>query len=115
VSDQEQKAVCSRFGVAFAPAPIELKVGIARNVRSGLQPLNGLRHLPEGDTTGWYIWAGENLSTADDFFEPLHVAHLNELCPAVVPYLGLPAGYRFLIAEGYEDVWFDKTLLGTDE
>ncbi|WP_459213513.1 immunity protein Imm33 domain-containing protein [Paraburkholderia caribensis] len=28
-----------------------------------------------------------------------------------MPYLGLPPGWRFLIAEGYEDVWEDAKLL----
>ena len=32
---------------------------------------------------------------------------------SVVPYLSLPPGYRFQIADGYEDVWFDLTLLGS--
>jgi hypothetical protein len=87
------------------------KVGIARNVLEGLLPLNGLRHPPEGDSTGWYIWAGEVLSSADDFFAPLHVAHLNERCPEIVRFLGLPPGWRFLIAGSIEDVWFDPALL----
>jgi hypothetical protein len=26
-------------------------------------------------------------------------------------YLGLAPGWRFLIAPGYEDVWFDEILL----
>ena len=30
-------------------------------------PLNALRHSPEGNTCGWYIWGGEELSEAPDF------------------------------------------------
>ena len=74
-------------------------------------PLNGLRHLPEVGTTGWFIWAGESLSSDPEFFQPLHVQHLLDWCPDVIPYLGLPPGWRFLIAPGHEDVWFDQTLL----
>nr|WP_307437022.1 hypothetical protein [Labrys monachus] len=99
------------MGVPFVPVSEWLKVGIASNARTGLQPLNGLRHPPQGDTTGWYIWAGEILSDADDFFQPVHVAHLSEIYPAVLPYLGLPPGWRFLIADGYEDIWFDSKLI----
>lgn len=106
-----QHAVCRKYGASWFGAPEHLKVGIARNVRTGLMPLNGLRHPPEGDTTGWYIWAGEELSDAPDFFEPLHVAHLAEWCPAALKYLGLPPGWRFLTAGAYEDVWADPTLL----
>jgi hypothetical protein len=42
---------------------------------------------------------------------PLHVTHLQEWCPDAVRYLGLPPGWRFLTAKGYEDVWFDPDLL----
>jgi hypothetical protein len=84
---------------------------VAKNVREHLWPINRLRHVSEGDTTGWYIWAGEDLSNSLDFFKPLHVSRLEQWCPAVLKYLGLPPGWRFLIAEDYEDVWYDETLL----
>lgn len=74
-------------------------------------PLNGLRHAADGDTIGWYIWAGEELSQDPDFFEPVHVAHLAELCPAALPFLGLPPGWRFLVAGEHVDVWEDRSLL----
>jgi hypothetical protein len=103
--------VCNQYQVEFVPSPGSLKVGVSLNIRSGTQPINGLRHQPVGDTTGWYIWGGEDLSTAPDFFVPLHVEHLVDWCPQVIRYLGLPPGWRFLVADGYEDVWFDDTLL----
>ncbi|MCP3882616.1 MAG: hypothetical protein GY701_30100 [Sulfitobacter sp.] len=107
----EQRSVCDRIGARPVPAYTDLKVGIARNVRDSVLPLNGLRHQPKGDTTGWYIWAGEKLSDDPDFFVPLHVSHLAEWCPEVEKYLALPPGWRFLIAPGYEDVWEDESLL----
>jgi hypothetical protein len=88
-----------------------MKVGIAMNVLDGLLPINGLRHLPGADTSGWYIWAGAVLSADDDFFVPLHVSHLHDWCSEAVRFLGLPAGWRFLAAPGYKDVWFDPELL----
>jgi hypothetical protein len=109
----DQYAVCERFGVSVVSSPADQKVGIAKSACTLASPLNGLRH-PIGDTTGWYIWAGEVLSSEADFFAPLHVAHLAECCPNVLPYLGLPPGWRFLIAEGYEDVWFDPSLLDVE-
>lgn len=78
---------------------------------NGLMPIHGLRHPPHGDTSGWYIWAGEHLSSDPDFFEPVHVAHLPDLCPVVMQYLGLPPGWRFLLAGDYEDLWVDTQLL----
>lgn len=106
-----QKKVCEKYGTAYQPSPSEMKVGISPNVREGVMPINGLRHLPEGDTTGWYIWAGEELSSDADFFNPLHVEHLSDWCPQVQKYLGLPPGWRFLIVGNYEDVWYDEALL----
>ena len=106
---EEQKKMCEKYHSPFYETPPNLKVGISLNVREGIHPLNGLRHPPEGDTCGWYIWAGEALSDDPDFFVPLHVAHLEEWCPAVIKYLGLAPGWRFLIAPpSYEDVWKDE-------
>jgi hypothetical protein len=109
---RQQHAVCERYGAAFVPSPPHLKVGIARNVRDGILPINGLRHSQDGDTTGWYIWAGESLSDDPEFFVPLHVDHLEEWCPEVLRFLGLPPGWRFLVAGEYEDVWEDPSLVG---
>lgn len=112
---QRRAALAVAHGDAPVPAPGDQKVGIALNARSGLLPINGVRHAPVAGTSGWYIWAGEELSKEDDFFVPLHVCHLDEWCPAVLPYLELPPGWRFLIAPGNEDIWFDPDLdLGPD-
>lgn len=110
----QQRAVCAQYQTDFVVSPETFKVGIALNVLGTQQPINGLRHPPRGDTTGWYIWAGEALSNDPNFFEPLHVAHLEQWCPQVRKYLALPPGWRFLVADGYEDVWFDETLLDVE-
>jgi hypothetical protein len=109
--EELQREICQRFGATYCASPDTSKVGISLNVREGVTPIHGLRHPPEGDTTGWYIWAGEELSERPDFFKPLHVAHLDAWCPQIKKYLGLPPGWRFLIAGDYEDVWFDENLL----
>jgi len=110
IQDQ-QKEVCVKYGANFAASPNNLKLGIATNVRNNIMPINGFRHPPQNDTTGWYIYAGEEFSANPDFFEPLHFEHLDDWCPQIKKYLGLPAGWRFLIADDYEDVWFDLSLL----
>lgn len=109
-----QLAVCRKFNTKYVASPLYLKVGIALNVLDNLLPINGLRHPPEGDSTGWYIWAGEIFDQSPDFFQPLCVKHLPDWCPMVIPYLGLPPAYRFLIAPDYEDVWEDSSLLDID-
>jgi len=112
-SDELQLAVCRRFGVEPTPAPETEKVGIATSVKQGIVPVHAVRIPPEGGTTGWYIWAGE-WSDDPDFYSPLHVAHLPSWCPQIIPYLLLPPGWRVLLAPGYEDVWFDESLLTPD-
>lgn len=107
-----QIRICSKYNTAFVESLPYSKVGISQNVRDGVFPINGLRHQAEGHTCGWYIWAGEVYSDREDFFIPVHVGHLVELCPLVIRYLGLPPSWRFLVGEdGYEDVWQDKSLL----
>jgi hypothetical protein len=106
-----QREICEKYGAEFCPAPSHEKLGIADNVRTGALPINGLRHPPAGDTSGWYVWAGEELSADADFFQPLHIKHLDKWCPRIEKYLGLAPGWRFLVADDYEDVWFDPQLL----
>jgi hypothetical protein len=103
--------VYARLGVEpWSVNPFE-KVGIDLSALEGALPLNGLRHPPRSGTSGWYIWAGDEPSADAHYFAPFHIQHLPAKCPPVLPYLGLPPGWRFLIADGYEDVWFDEALL----
>lgn len=106
-----QRDICQKAGSAYVPAPNDFKVGISSNIRDGALPINGLRYPPSGDTTGWYIYGGQEPSDAPDFFCPLHVEHLDDWCPNIKKFLGLAPGWRFLIAGDYEDLWFDDTLL----
>jgi hypothetical protein len=114
ISD-EQNLLCDRYRVRPFQSLPNQKVGIARNVKTGLKPVNGLRHPPQGDATGWYIWAGEGEPAADDdFFLPVHVEHLASWCSQVLKYLALPPGWRFLFTDDYEDVWFDPKLINIE-
>lgn len=107
---EEQKTVCQRFGVQHAPPAPGSKLGIALHTLAQL-PLNALRHPVSGDTCGWYVWAGEDLSHDAGFFQPLHVEHAIDHCPQLLPYLALPPGWRVQLAPGHEDVWYDAVLL----
>jgi len=107
----QQKEVCKKYGLEWFPSPPDFKIGISKNLKSGIMPINGLRHPVEKGTAGWYIWAGDYLNSKD-FFVPMHIDHLDEYFPMVLKYLGLPPGWRFQIDDkGYEDVWEDKSLL----
>lgn len=105
------KDICDKYDCEYSPLEKDSIIGISKSVTEGVVPIHGLRHPIEGNISGWYIWAGD-YSEDPDFFEPIHTHHLNENCPQIIQYLGLPPGYRFLISDnGYEDVWEDKTLL----
>lgn len=104
-------SVCARYAVPFTePTPAQ-KAGVPADIRETVWPLNGLRHPPQNDTSGWYFWRGRELSQAPDYFQPVHALHLPDMIPEVLPYLGLPPGWRFLIAPDYQDVWYDPSLL----
>ena len=108
----DQLAICQRYGAIFEAAADDMIVGVSRNLGSGTRPLHGLRHSSENGACGWYLWAGE-WSEADDFFEPVCVGHLAEICPDVLQYLGLAPGWRFLLASDCVDAWYDVNLLNT--
>jgi hypothetical protein len=92
----------------FVPDAKE-KLGIALSTL-GEMPINALRYPIENGTCGWYIWCGEEFSEDSEFFKPLHVEHIQEYLPMVEKYLALPVGFRFLVTEGYEDIWFDESI-----
>ncbi|WP_445367424.1 immunity protein Imm33 domain-containing protein [Methylomonas sp. BW4-1] len=110
-ASEAQIDVCRRFNSAVVPSSSALKLGIAIASLSQL-PLNALRLPQENGTCGWYIWGGEVMSEAPDFFQPLHVSHVPNYVPNLLPYLALAPGWRVLLAPGYEDVWFDDAVLG---
>ena len=107
---EQQYAFCRGRGCECVPADLDSKLAFAITTQGQL-PINGLRHPPKADTNGWYIWCGKELSAAPDFFSPLHTQHLIERCPEALSLLGLPPGYRFLVAGELVDVWYDPSLL----
>jgi len=108
--EELQKALCIQYSASFVSTPPEHKIGFA-TATVGLKPINGLRHPMSAGTSGWYIWCGESLSQAADFFAPLHASHIYERMPDLSRLFGLPPGYRFVIAGEYLDVWYDEKLL----
>jgi hypothetical protein len=114
-TERKQREMCARFAVPFTPPRPDHKVGVNLD-RGQDNPIHALRHPPEGSLCGWFVWDGDREIPASDpdFFEALHLAHLPEWCSPLTPYLALPPGWRVLIASGYEDVWFDPTLMRLD-
>ncbi|TGN30007.1 hypothetical protein [Empedobacter tilapiae] len=109
---ERQKCICEKY--SQIPKFVELNslIALGKNFNPNVQ-INGLRHPVTDTLNGWYIWSGDDFNTDEfDFFKPSHVYHLIDSSSFILPYLGLPVGYRFLIDNrGYEDVWFDEDLL----
>ena len=103
-TEQLQRAICAKYNSRFIPAMNGLKIGLAIETLR-LNPIHGVREQPLEGAAGWYIWGGA-YSDAEDFFKPVHIDHLNELLPIVLPFLALEPGFKFITdAFGYEDVW----------
>lgn len=109
--NRAQTELCASNGVQVFETGLEEKAGIADNVFAGALPINGLRHPPVGDTSGWYIWAGGEPGTEPDYFKPVHLRHVVDRVPGIAKFLALPPGWRFQLAPNHEDVWRDPTLL----
>jgi hypothetical protein len=107
---ESQRHVCIAQGCEFVPAWGQDNAGVVLST-VGMKPINGLRHPVSVGTTGWFVWCGETFSDIPDFFQPICIDQSVERLPLVEDLLGLPPGYRFLTADGYEDVWFDESLL----
>jgi hypothetical protein len=108
--DASQRTFCAKYNVTHTPAEMFVNSGFAL-LTEGKSPVNGLRHAMTDDTTGWYIWCGQDYSPETSFFQAVHTLHIYEKHPEIGHLLGLPAGYRFLCADGHLDVWFDDQLL----
>jgi len=108
-----QQELCRENGSPFCAALPGHIVGVARNIGDESElPINGLRHPPTETTSGWYLWRGGEIPQDDpDFFQPFHIAHLDDALADVLPLLGLAPGWRFLVAGEHRDTWYDPALL----
>ena len=93
------RATCARYEVAFIDTPEDVIVAVADNVASCAFPLNGLRHR-RGDTSGWFVWAGEEcvrIQTSSSLFMRATLTFDVRRswpclgCPRVLAFSSLPA------------------------
>jgi hypothetical protein len=105
-----QRELCLKHGAQYTETEENEVFGFALSTK-GLLPVNGLRHPLQDNTSGWYLWCGEEFSEDPKFFAPLCAKHLYADYPEVAQFLGLPPGYRFLVASSQIDVWYDPKLL----
>ncbi|WP_230974055.1 hypothetical protein [Burkholderia territorii] len=98
-----QLDMCRRYGLSDAAPEDMVAVAIST---LGKMPVYGTRiSLPERENVSWFFHCGE-YSDAVDFYQAVHTDHLAQLLPAVLKYLRLPHGSKFIIDDkGFEDVW----------
>lgn len=111
--NMEDDRVCLSVKAPFSPPSKNEKIGVSVSFFSDESTIiHGLRHPREEGVSGWYLWKGE-YSDDKNFFQPMHLEHLLEATPELMPYLALPPGWRFLVDtnNGYEDVWRDLSLI----
>ncbi|WP_029953676.1 hypothetical protein [Achromobacter sp. DH1f] len=103
---QARNDICAKYGLADTPPEDMIAVAMPT---LGQMPIYGTRiALPQSGTISWFIHCGAH-SDAQDFYQPVHTAHLTELLPQAINYLHLPPGAKFIIDDqGYEDVWMDQ-------
>ena len=101
--------ICAKYHSKYNPIPPNEMVAIALQTL-GQQPIYAMRIVPEqNENITWFIHCGE-YSEADDFYQPMHASHLDQLLPQVLPYLALDHGFNFIIDDdGYEDIWSEFT------
>lgn len=102
---EAQQSVCEKFDSKFCPLSSNDMIAVAINT-IGQLPINGLRYpLLDDNNIGWFVYCGEYLAD-DNFFEPIHISHLDNLLPEVLPYLALEDHFAFVIdGVDYEDVY----------
>lgn len=109
---EKQQEICKKYSQVSDLVELDTLIALGKDFNPNIQ-INGLRHPRTKTLNGWYIWSGDDFNPDEfDFFQPSHVNHLLVIAPFILQYLGLPPGTRFLLDnKGYEDIWFDESLL----
>ena len=110
VIEPSQKEICKKNSAIPCPCAAQDSLGLAVET-IGYLPIHGLRHSLDDGVSGWFIWCGGYLGEEADFFKPMTIVEVHSYLPEVEKYLALPPGYRFLLAGGFEKVWYDSGLI----
>ena len=110
---EEQKNICIKYNASYCPPNDNEKLGVSEEFILNLsQPIQGLRHTAENETSGWYLWANEEIDQSNAlFFKPIHHSHIPKFHPKIEKFLALPPGWRFYYTDTFEDVWYDESLV----
>ncbi len=106
----DQQAVCDAAGARPEPAWPFGAALLARNVTPDSRIVHGARFPPRPDRqdTGWVFFAdsADFQEVADTVgFDVVRLQEVHQAHPAAWPYVALPAGWGFTLAEGEDDVY----------
>lgn len=105
-----QREVCKRFGATHYASDENNTVYFAGETQ-GLLPVHGERVRGGENQSGWYVWCGGNRFDRDDFFQEMSVFEFAGRVPLAYSFLGLPPGFKFLVAGGHQRAWLEEGLL----
>ncbi|BCX73543.1 hypothetical protein KTJ16_06270 [Acinetobacter bereziniae] len=102
-----QKQICEKYNSKYIQLDDMEMVAFAMQ-SLGQQPIYAVRMvLEKEENVSWFIHCGE-YSSASDFYQAIHVSHLHQYLPEILPYLALEPGFQVIIdKQGYEDVWLN--------
>ena len=108
-ASENQIDICNKYNLEGSPPEVIVALALTSLDK---MPIYGSRiKITEDDTVSWFFYCGE-YSDSEDFYSPIHINHLEELLPLVIPYLYLPPNTQFIIDDkGYEDVWTNEDLI----
>lgn len=86
-------------------------VVVTDEVLQGQLPVEGIRYVEEdAQMSGWWLIT-EGFDGDEQHLKSVPLYRIFESCPHLIPLIGLPAGYRFRLAENGCELLFDPEVI----
>lgn len=105
----EQRKCCEHFDAEFTSIEDTQMVAISEGIYEGVVPVEGVRYPSPNHMSGWWHTTDDYDGNIDSI-KTVHFSHIIEKRPELAIYMGLPNGYRFLLGNKEESVWFDEKV-----
>jgi hypothetical protein len=106
---RDQMMLCTKYGVEFCPIGADRLVAVTPRALDDHSPLEGGRHEPDGDMSGWFLTGSDFAGNVSDF-QILHLYHVTSKRPELAKFLALPEGYLFRLRGNEEHVGKIKSI-----
>ena len=109
-----QRQVCATARAPFVAPDYSKLVWLGPSVPEGNRFVYGGRYAATSGWSGWSLMAAEQPKPPPTAIRSEHLRHLVSIREDLMPYLGLPVGWRFeLFADGSWHAWSPKDQLLT--